>query len=234
MRERILIVEDDASLRAGLEDNFELEGMEVQAVETGLAASRLLARDSFDLVILDLMLPGKSGLDVLRELRERDADTPVLILTAKGDVSDKVLGLELGADDYLTKPFSVQELLARVRARLRRSQQQHGRARGQTEEEPKFLIGETEVDLAAFELRREGRSEALSPTEAKMLALLHREEGRVVDRQSFLKVVWGGGMHVSDRTIDTHILNLRKKLERDPKEPRHLVTVHGAGYRLLP
>ena len=230
MSARILLVEDDASLRTGLADNLALEGWDCTIARTGAEALSLLAREGFDLVLLDWMLPGKSGIDVLRELRRRDDSTPVVLLTAKSEVSDKVLGLEMGADDYVTKPFQVAELLARVRVCLRRAERAEPEPEADVE---RFELGDMDVDLAAFELRRGEDALSLSPTESAMLALLWRERGRVVSRERMLDEVWQGS-HVSNRTIDTHVLNLRKKLERDPRQPRHLMTVHGAGYKLVP
>lgn len=229
MSVRILLVEDDVALCTGLADNLLMEGWDCDVARTGAEALRLLMHRRYALVLLDWMLPGKSGLDVLRELRSRDTRTPVLLLTAKSELSDKVLGLELGADDYVTKPFQVAELLARIRASLRRSGL--AEATNSTDAE-RFRIGAAEVDLAAFELRREEHTYALSPTEAALLALLQRHRGRVVSRARMLADVWHG-TQVSNRTIDTHVLNLRKKLEPAPRVPQHLITVHGAGYKLV-
>ncbi|PIE24187.1 MAG: DNA-binding response regulator [Planctomycetota bacterium] len=229
---RILLVEDDAALRTGLADNLELEGWDCRIARTGAEALAQLRACSFDLVLLDWMLPGKSGIDVLRELRSHDRRTPVVLLTAKSEVSDKVLGLELGADDYVTKPFQVAELMARVRVCLRRGQvQQEQAAEKQQEQVESFELGDLVVDLAAFELRRGRETLPISPTEAALLALFYRERGRVVSRARILSEVWNG-TQVSNRSIDTHILNLRKKIEPEPKTPKHLVTVHGAGYKL--
>ena len=172
------------------------------------------------------MLPGPSGLEILRSVRQQDRDTPILLLTARSSESDKVLGLELGADDYVTKPFSLRELRARVKALLRR------RETDETTSNARFAVGKNDIDLGAYELRRAGQVHRLSPTEAAMLALLYRERGRVVDRSMFLNVVWGGAT-IGDRTIDTHLLHLRKKLEVNAKAPKHLLTVHGVGYRLV-
>jgi two-component system alkaline phosphatase synthesis response regulator PhoP len=147
------------------------------------------------------------------------------MLTALGAESDKVLGLELGADDYMTKPFGLRELIARVRAQLRRADPQLRRIE-------RFAVGDAQVDLAAFRVVRDGKELPLSPTEAAMLSLLIAEAGKAVHRDRFLAEVWQGGMHVGNRTIDTHVLNLRQKLEKDPRQPRHLLTVHGVGYRL--
>jgi len=225
MSHRILVVEDDATLRLGLHDTLVHEGHAVHSVPDGEAAQAALVAQAFDLVVLDLMIPKRSGLLVLRELRARGDTTLVLVLTAKGDESDKVLGLELGADDYVTKPFGLRELLARVKALLRRTQPRDFAPRT-------LVLGEVTVDLDAFTWKRGAVSETLSPKEAAMLDLLWQERGKAVSRERFLREVWNGGLHVGDRTIDTHMLNLRTKLEADPKNPRHLLTVHGVGYRL--
>ena len=224
---RILLVEDDRTLRTALRDALLGEGHEVVVAADGHEARAALRGGAFDLVILDVMLPGPSGLELLRELRQRDARTPVLLLTARGDESDKVLGLDLGADDYVPKPFSLRELLARVKALLRRVERPQAAAVRQ------FVLGEARVDLDAFQLVRAGVVHALSPKEAAMLALLRQELGKAVSRARFLTEVWGGDRFVGDRTIDTHMLNLRQKVEADPKQPRFLLTVHGVGYRLV-
>jgi len=224
---RILLVEDDLTLRTALGDALSGEGHAVTVAADGHEARALLRDQRFDLCVLDIMLPGPSGLELLRELRQRDGDTPVLLLTARGEEGDKVLGLELGADDYVTKPFSLRELLARVKAMLRR------RDRDASALVEQFSLGSAHVDLAAFTLRRDGTTHKLSPKEAGMLRLLRQRQGRAVSRADFLAEVWGGDEFVGDRTIDTHMLNLRQKLEQDHKQPRHLLTVHGIGYRLL-
>ncbi len=227
MSRRILLVEDDATLRLGLHDTLVHEGHAVHAVPDGDAARAALLDRAFDLVVLDLMIPKRSGLEVLRELRARGDTTPVLVLTAKGDESDKVLGLELGADDYVTKPFSLRELMARVRNRLRRL-----KAPNEGTTLARFRLGATEVDLGAFQITRAGQSEPLSPKEAWILGLLFREAGKAVSRHRFLDEVWGTDQFGSTRTVDMHVLTLRNKLEADPRTPRHLLTVHGVGYRL--
>jgi DNA-binding response OmpR family regulator len=224
---RLLLVEDDRTMRTALTDAFVGEGHAVETAADGHEARAALRSQRFDLVILDVMLPGPSGLELLRELRQRDADTPVLLLTARGEEGDKVLGLELGADDYVTKPFSLRELLARVKAMLRR------RERPQAAGVQQFLLGTARIDLAAFTIERDGVVHTLSPKEAGMLSLLRQHGGRAVSRALFLKEVWGGDQFVGDRTIDTHMLNLRQKVELDPKQPRFLLTVHGVGYRLV-
>lgn len=224
---RILLVEDDHTLRTALGDALRSEGYETEVAHDGHEARAALREQRFDLVVLDIMLPGPSGFELLRELRQKDGDTPVLMLTARGDESDKVLGLELGADDYVTKPFSLRELLARVKAMLRR------RERLLPAAVERFALGSVQIDLAAFTLLRAGEVHTLSPKEAAMLRLLRLRQGRAVSRADFLREVWGGDRFVGDRTIDTHVLNLRQKLEHDHKRPRHLLTVHGVGYRLV-
>ncbi|MCA8973207.1 MAG: response regulator transcription factor [Planctomycetes bacterium] len=224
---RLLLVEDDATLRTALGDAFTGEGYSVATAADGHEARATMRDNRFDLVILDVMLPGPSGLELLRELRQRDADTPVMLLTARGEEGDKVLGLELGADDYVSKPFSLRELLARVKAMLRRRQPADAAGAQQ------FALGPVTIDLAAFTLVRDGVTHTLSPKEAGMLGLLWRQHGRAVSRAQFLREVWGGDRFVGDRTIDTHMLNLRQKVEADGRAPRHLLTVHGIGYRLV-
>lgn len=227
MSKRLLVVEDELALRRGLEDSFREEGYDVTVCSDGDEARAVMLERHFDLMVLDLMLPGRSGLELLKELRESGQSTPVLLLTARSDESDKVLGLELGADDYVTKPFGLRELLARVRALLRRN--------GQVSRalEQQFFLGPIRVDLAAFVLERDGEVHALSPKEAGMLALLRSEQGKAVRREKILDEVWGTEQFVGPRTVDTHMLNLRQKLEPDPKVPRYLLTVHRVGYRLV-
>ncbi len=227
MTAHLLLVEDDRTLRTALGDALRGEGHGVTTAQDGDEALAVLRERTFDLVVLDVMLPGPSGLEILKTLRARDRRTPVLLLTARSGESDKVLGLELGADDYVTKPFSLRELLARVRALLRRVEPAQPAAPA-----GRFRLGPAEIDLDAYEVRRDGEVQRLSPREAAMLALLWRQRGRVVSRAHFLAEVWGGDGSVGDRTIDTHLLHLRQKVEVDPKNPRHLFTVHGVGYRL--
>jgi two-component system alkaline phosphatase synthesis response regulator PhoP len=229
---RLLLVEDDRALSTGLTDAFRLEGFEVTATRDGAKGREFVLAQEFDVVVLDLMLPGRNGLDVLREMRAKGRATPVLILTARGEEADKVIGLELGADDYVTKPFSLRELVARVRALVRRA----GAGARETSEPPlaptRFELGDAQVDLAAFTLERGGTTHALSRREAALLALLWERRGKAVSREQILKFAWDGGDHVGTRTIDTHVLNLRQKLEADPANPKWLMTVHGVGYRL--
>ena len=222
----ILLVEDDETLRTGLCDYFSAQNYRVTQAADGNTAEALLHKHDFDLLILDLMLPGPGGLELLREFRTFDTETPVLILTARGDETDKVLGLELGADDYITKPFGLRELAARVRAHLRRSTQSCGTGVS------RFLVGDADINLRAYRLSRGENVHKLSPKEVGILELLHRERGKAVSRTTILNEVWGGEMGASDRTIDTHVLHLRQKIEDDPKQPRFVQTVHGVGYRL--
>jgi len=223
---QLLLVEDDRAIRTVLGDALQNDGHEVTIVADGDEAMALLRERTFDLLILDILLPGPSGLEILQALRQRDQQTPVLLLTARSSEGDKIVGLELGADDYVTKPFSLRELRTRVRVLLRRVERSPQTPAG------RFRLGDLDVDLDAYEVRRGQQVQRLSPTEAAMLAILWRERGRVVDRALFLREIWDGAGSVSDRTIDTHLLHLRQKLELDPKHPLLLVTVHGVGYRL--
>jgi DNA-binding response OmpR family regulator len=222
---RILVVEDDTDLAFGLRNNLEIEGYEVAIAADGPAALSAVAEARFDLVILDLMIPGVDGLRVLKTLRDRGDRTPVLILTARGQEEDKVRGLRLGADDYVTKPFGVLELLARIEALLRRTRP--ARAAGGP-----ARFGEVEVDPATRQVRRRGAPVGLSPKEFDLVWALWEAGGAVLSRQELMQQVWGYQATVLSRTVDTHIAELRRKLEQDPTEPRHLLTVRKAGYRL--
>jgi DNA-binding response OmpR family regulator len=229
-RPRILIVEDDATLRDGLALALRGQDWFVETASDGALAQRLLAGASFDLVLLDLMLPQRSGLEVLRGMRAAGLTTVVVVLTAKGEESEKVLALDLGADDYVTKPFGLRELIARVRAHLRRLGRLDGGAQAAI---PPFRLGDVAIDLGAFLVRRAEGEVSLSRKEAGILDLLVRAKGRAVDRNEILDVVWGRGSDVTHRTIDTHVLNLRQKIESESGTPRHLLAVHGVGYRLV-
>jgi DNA-binding response OmpR family regulator len=219
---RILVVEDEPTLALGLEDDLKLEGYEVEVVRDGEMASRRAREQSFDLLILDVMLPHKDGFEVCRELRRAGLRTPVILLTAKTQESDKVLGLELGADDYVTKPFSPRELRARIKAALRR-------AAGEMPEIYRF--GDAEVNFARCELRRAGKPVEVTPIEFKLLATFIRHRGHTLNRDKLLEAVWGRETFVTDRAVDTHITNLRKKIESKASEPQFLVSVRGMGYR---
>jgi DNA-binding response OmpR family regulator len=230
MKKRVLIVEDDPHIRLGLCDALSGEGYEVLECGDGAQAMPMLRQNKPDLVLLDLMLPRKSGYDLCREIRAEKNRVPILILSAKGQEIDKVVGLELGADDYVTKPFSVRELLARLRALLRRSEPAATPAATSAPELIRF--GKVEVDSRALRGRRGREVFELTPRELKVLALLHQNRGHVVARENILNEVWGIEYYGTTRTLDQLILKLRQKIEETPGEPRHLLTVHGFGYRL--
>lgn len=220
---RILVVEDEPTLALGLEDDLKLEGHQVEVLGDGDTATARAREQPFDLIVLDVMLPGRrDGFDVCRELRHAGIRTPILLLTARSQESDKVLGLEIGADDYVTKPFSPRELRARVKALLRR-------AAGDTPDTYRF--GNVEVDFGRCELRRGGQPSDLTAMEFKLLAAFIRRRGQVVTREHLLNEVWGRDTFVTDRVVDTHIGNLRKKIEETPSDPKYLVSVRGIGYR---
>ncbi len=226
---RILVVEDNEDLAFGLRTVLDFEGYDVDVApdgESGLAAVR---DQSPDLLVLDLMLPGKSGFDVLRELRGSGHRLPILILTARSQESDVVMGFDVGADDYVTKPFSTAELLARVRALLRRSAQ----PAADEERAPTLRFGDVEVSRPTRTVRRGGETVELTPKEFDLLVALLDRRGTVVSRQELLKEVWGyENAEINTRTVDVHLSELRRKLETDPSEPVHLLTVRKAGYRL--
>jgi len=232
---RVLVVEDEEAMASGLEYAFRREGYEVGLARDGEAALRLARERPWDLVVLDVMLPKLSGYDVVKRLRDEGRELPVLLLTARGQEADKLRGFDAGADDYVTKPFSLAELLARVRARLKRRRAAFEAATGgpATDAPRAFAVGAATVDLAALEVRHEdGRRLPLTVREADMLRLLFRERGRAVSRTRFLDEVWGLDRFPTTRTVDAHVVKLRQKIERDPASPRFLVTVHGLGYRL--
>jgi two-component system, OmpR family, alkaline phosphatase synthesis response regulator PhoP len=224
---RVLVVEDNPDLAFGLRNNLEIEGYDVVVAEDG-PTGLTRARDSMpDLVILDLMLPGMDGYRVLRALRAEGFERPVLILTARGEEADKVIGFRNGADDYVTKPFGVLELLARIEALLRRAT---GTARTPASAAERF--GDVEVDRSARTVTREGVPVYLAPMEFELLLALLQRRGAVATRQELMREVWGHRAVVVSRTVDTHIAELRRKLEHDPAEPRHILTVRKSGYRL--
>jgi DNA-binding response OmpR family regulator len=228
---RILIVEDNPDLAYGLRTGLEIEGYEVLVAEDGETGLDRVRGWTPDLIMLDLMLPGMDGYRVLRTLREGGSGVPVLILTARGEEADKVLGFRLGADDYVTKPCGVLELLARVGALLRRSRISEQRA-GSTDGLERF--GLVEINPASRTVTKEGIPVALSPKEFDLLLALVRRRGAVASRVELLREVWGHRVEVMTRTVDIHIAELRRKLEADPSEPRHILTVWKAGYRLEP
>ena len=201
---RILVVEDESSLALGLQEDLSIEGYEVEVARDGETALQRALAGSFDLIVLDVMLPKKDGFEVCRQLRREGASVPILMLTAKTQESDKVLGLEIGADDYVTKPFSGRELRARIKALLRRTV-------GEVADTYRF--GDVEVDFARCELRRGGQVVEVTPVEIKMLAAFVRQPGRALTRDQILSDVWGRGTFVTDRVVDAHVVNLRRKIE---------------------
>lgn len=219
MKERILIVEDDRAIALGLEDDFSLEGYQVVVAYDGIDGAKRAVDDAFDLVILDLMLPGKSGYEVCREIRKKRPSLPILMLTSRSQEAEKVLGLEMGADDYVTKPFSPLELRARVKALLRRSNVT-GRIR---------TVGRLLVDLDRFAASLDGAELELTPIELRLLVALEDHRGRTLSRDEILTLVWGESVVVSDRTVDTHVANLRAKIREAGVEIR---SVRGVGYRI--
>ncbi|MEZ5426615.1 MAG: response regulator transcription factor [Pyrinomonadaceae bacterium] len=223
---KILLVEDEEGLILTLTDRLQNEGFEVKTATDGEKGLALALEEKFDLIVLDVMLPKKNGFDVCRDLRQKSIETPVLMLTAKGETIDKVLGLKLGADDYLTKPFEVMELLARIEALLRRSA---GNARAASPDS--FRFGSVLVDFRRAEVVRENESVELSALEFKLLQYLIEHRGEVLKRDELLDEVWGYDAMPSTRTVDVHIAWLRQKLEDNPRYPNFIQTVHGLGYK---
>jgi DNA-binding response OmpR family regulator len=223
---RILVIEDEPQMLLGLRDNLELEGYEVVTAADGEEGLARAAATSPDLVILDVMLPRKSGFDVCRELRARANGTPIVMLTARSAETDKVLGLELGADDYVTKPFSITELLARVRAVLRRSGQQKPAA-------DSVKIGDLEVDFKLHQARRGKVRIEFTAREFELLRYFVQHTGQVVTREQILNEVWGYEEFPTTRTIDNFVAKLRQKIERAPHAPEHILTIHGSGYKFV-
>jgi DNA-binding response OmpR family regulator len=224
---RILVVEDDPAILRGLADNLTFESYEVLTAGDGEAAYRLLCEKKPDLLILDLMLPRMSGYELCRKARSEGITTPILMLTARGEEADRVLGLDLGADDYMTKPFSVRELLARVRAILRR-------AAGPSKALPDDLrVDDLVVDFRRYEARKGEKTLEMTRKEFGLLRLLAARAGEVVSREELLNEVWGYENYPSTRTVDNHVASLRSKIEEDAAQPRRLLTVHGVGYKLV-
>ncbi|MFQ5582874.1 MAG: response regulator transcription factor [Calditrichia bacterium] len=225
---KILVVEDEPAMRRGLKDNLEFEGYEVDFAEDGITALQKILEQAYDLVVLDVMLPEMSGFDVCKKVREEGKSTPIIMLTAKGEEIDKVLGLELGADDYMTKPFSLRELLARIKAVLRRKP-------GTTiAEKQSIKIGNLEVNFATYNAFAGKQAVPMSHKEFEVLKYLWQHQNQTVSRDSLLEDVWGYDEYPTTRTVDNFILKLRQKIEDDPAHPRHILTVHGIGYKYVP
>jgi DNA-binding response OmpR family regulator len=224
---RIVIIEDEPDLAMGLRDNLEFEHNEVAHALDGASGLKLVQQKPTDLVLLDIMLPDLDGFEVCRRLRAAGYTMPIIMLTARSQEIDKVRGLELGADDYVTKPFSLRELLARVHAALRRG--------GQVSEAPRtsFKVGDREVDLARQVVKGPAGEAPLGYYESEILRMLHEHAGEAVPRADMLNRIWGVGIGPADRTVDNHIVSLRRKIEPDPAKPRHILTAHAVGYKLV-
>ena len=219
---RILVVEDDPGIAFSLRLDLTTEGYHVEVEADGAKALARARDEPFDLILLDVMLPSKDGFEVCRELRRRGCNTQILMLTARAQEAEKVLGLELGADDYITKPFSPRELRARVKTALRRTENSAPRS---------YSFGDIEVDLERCEMRRGGKAVDLTALEFKMLSAFLHNRGRVMSRERLLDMVWGRGTAVVERVVDNHVVTLRRKIEADAGEPRYIVSVRGLGYR---
>ncbi|MGB3541734.1 response regulator transcription factor [Rubrivirga sp.] len=222
----ILIVEDEPAMREGLRDNLEFEGYTVEVAPDGQAGLDKMTANAYRLVLLDVMMPRRSGFEVLREARAAGVKTPVIVLTAKSQEVDAVRGLEMGADDFVTKPFGLSELMARVRAVLRRVE---GPAESDIIE-----VGRLRLDLSSYEAAVDGQAVAMTHLEAEVLRHFAAHSGQIVTRDQLLDAVWGDDVAPTTRTVDNFVLKLRQKAEPDPSRPRHFVTVHGVGYKFLP
>ena len=223
---KILIVEDEPDMVLGLKDNFEFEGYEVVTASDGQAGLERARADKPDLVILDIMMPKLSGLEVCKTLRSEGFEAPIIMLTARGQEIDKVVGLELGADDYVTKPFSIRELLARVRAILRRTE-------GAKKRLSRYRFGDVELDFETYRAKKAGEPLDMSPREFELVRYLIERKGETVSRDRLLEDVWGYESYPSTRTVDTHIAKLRAKIGDSGSEPRYILTIHGVGYKFV-
>jgi len=225
-KNKILIVEDEPNMVAGLRDNFQFEGYDVISAADGVAGLEAALNESPNLVILDVMMPRMSGLEVCKQLKSKRPSIPVIMLTARGQEVDKVVGLELGADDYVTKPFSIRELLARVKAVLRRAQVPEA-------EKENYSFGEVEVNVRSCQVTKSGRALDFSSKEFDLLKYFLGHPGETLSRDRLLEEVWGYDRFPTTRTVDAHIVRLRQKLEPKPDEPRFILTVHGTGYKFV-
>ena len=223
---RILIIEDEPDLALGLRNNLEYEGCEVITARDGEEGARLACQERPDLILLDIMLPSLSGLDVCRQLRGKGMDTPIIMLTARGQEIDKVIGLEIGADDYVTKPFSIRELLARVHVQLRRQSKRET-------ESSTYRFGEVELNFARHQAFKKGMPLDLSAREFEILKYFIEHRGETITRDQLLDEVWGYDNFPLTRTVDNHIARLRQKIEENPAEPQHIITVHRIGYKFV-
>lgn len=224
---KIFVADDELNMRKGLQDNLEFEGYEVEIAADGDEALEKIKKSTYDLIILDVMMPKMSGFDVCKTARKIGIETPIILLTAKGEEIDKVLGLELGADDYVTKPFSLRELLARIKAIMRRSENKI------TKEGIFEKIGSLNVNFSAYSANSNGREMSMSHKEFEILNYLWKKRNSTVSRDDLLNEVWGYEESPTTRTVDNFILRLRQKIERDPNNPKIILTVHGVGYKLI-
>jgi len=227
MEEKILIIEDEEDLVKGLKLNLADEGYKVDWASNGEEGLRKAMEETPDLIILDIMLPKKNGLDVCRELRQKNIFIPIIMLTAKGEEVDKVVGLEIGADDYMTKPFSIRELLARIKAHLRREKRE-----AKTVPEV-YLFGDVEIDFTHFKVKHKDKQLDLTSLEVEILKYFIAHQGEVITREALLDKIWGYDKYPTTRTIDNHILKLRKKIEEDPSHPKYILSIYGEGYRFM-
>jgi len=221
---KILIIEDDPAIRTGLSETFTTEGYSVSYADTGSKGFDLASKNNFDLIVLDLILPGKDGIEICKDLRSDGVKTPIIMVTSRKEEIDKILGLEIGADDYVTKPFSIRELLARVKALIRRSTYEPG-------EIEEVAFADLKINFVKQEMLKGTNSVKLSATEYRILHYFIDHEGEVISRDKFLDEVWGYDSYPTTRTVDNYILSLRKKIEDDPSNPKHLLTVHKVGYK---
>jgi DNA-binding response OmpR family regulator len=224
---RVLIVEDEKQMRLGLKDNLEFEGYEVDEAQDGQECLSKVAKMDYDLIVLDIMLPKLSGFDACRQLREKGYSRPIIMLTAKGEEIDKVLGLELGADDYITKPFSLRELLARIKAVLRRDSRAGSKGIN-------ISMGLVEINFSKYEAYKDGKNITFTHREFEVLRYLWEHENQTVSRDELMNDVWEMGEMTTTRTVDNFILKLRQAIEEDPSHPNHILTVHGIGYKYVP
>ena len=228
MSKRIIIVDDEPNMRLGLIDNLEFEGYQVDFAENGREGLEKILNNSYDLILLDVMMPEMSGFDVCKKAREKGIIAPIILLTAKGEEIDKVLGLELGADDYVTKPFSLRELLARIKAVLRR-----GVTRDDIEKSDKIKIGKLTVNFISYTSEDEEGPVKMSHREYEILKYLMERKNEIVSRYDLLEEVWGYEETPTTRTVDNFIVKLRHKIESNPNDPKIILTVHGSGYKLI-
>lgn len=219
---RVLVVEDEDNIATLLRDDLKIEGYEAEIVSDGEQVLAIVKEKDFDLILLDIMLPGMDGYEICRQLRRDETSIPIIMLTAKGQEAEKVLGLELGADDYITKPFSPLELRARIKAVLRRTSKDLPQ---------RYQFGKLEFDFLRYELRQEDHAMDMTPMELRLLAMFIQHRGRLLSRDQILDLAWGEEVYVSDRAVDTQISNLRKKIEPDPQAPEFIISVRGMGYR---